>query len=261
MFFSRGLIGANSRGESSVEVSASTLLLDRASNQYLDCGNDSSLQPLVGITLSIWFNTTDMTAGTNKYNALITRRDASNTDWQMTHILANNDSGGAYVHRIRFDQNGSQIHNSTSLSTTNTWYHIAVTYDEANVKIYIDGSLDNTTANTNALTANANKVVLGSDNSGSPFYMKGSINHAGIYNRALTASEIGVLYNNGTPKQPWLLPPDIKDDAVLLLPLNDQTNSNQYSDYSGNANDATASGSPTLTGTSLTIINSSDKGP
>lgn len=78
--------------------------------------------------------------------------------------------------------------------TANTWYHIAATYDGANVKIYIDGALDTTTAVTGAIDTNSNDVLMGAlTSSTEPF--DGYIDSVKIYSSDLTAAQVLENYN------------------------------------------------------------------
>lgn len=211
---------------------------ERSNSDNINAGNDVSLQPLNGLTLATWFNTADMVTGPGKYNPLIARRTGGTLDWQITHILATDDTGGADVYKIRFDQNGYQDECTFLLNDANRWYHIAVTYDESNVRFYIDGDLKNTFANSNALTANASQVVLGHD--GDVSYIEGNLAFPYIGNKALTANEIKSLSNMNSVKDFVKLPQSVIDACVLAYNLN--SNDGTFTDLSGNGNDGTNNG-------------------
>jgi len=260
MFFSRGLIGANSKGESAVEVSASTLSLN-GSSQYLTIGDNADL-------------------GTNDISMAIWVKTSVDVDAD-TFISKEGDTGGWYALRVepsgkpRFaiGEDGSNYRNYDTTSVTvddDAWHLLGVSYDRSSDTciFYVDGSAVATTLLSSAGSVTSSNIQssaacnIGNRAAGSgSLYATGDTALALISFTVLTSSDFLELYNDGTPKQPWLLNTALKDSTELLLPINDQTNSNQYSDYSGNGNDATATGSPTLTGAALTIVNSSDKGP
>jgi len=78
--------------------------------------------------------------------------------------------------------------------TANTWYHLALSYNDTarTFKIYIDGELDTThTAPSTPYTTTAN-VIMGARAIGytENQYFNGTIDEVGIYNRTLTKEEI-----------------------------------------------------------------------
>jgi hypothetical protein len=83
--------------------------------------------------------------------------------------------------------------------STNTWYHIGVTADGTNVKIYINGVLKNTASQSTGAVASSPKFSLGSNIDGSanpgPYYHSGNIANFQLYNRALSASEVLQNFN------------------------------------------------------------------
>lgn len=149
--------------------------------------------------------------------------------------------------------------------TTDAWNYFYVYHDSVNNEVGI--SINNGTPTTSAHSAGCNASLSTGDfnicrrDSTNDLYFDGSMALMNCFDRILTSGEQATLYNGGIGLQPWLIPTIIQDDAVFLLPLNDDTSSNAYSDYSGNMNNATAVGSPTLTGSVLTIETSTDPGP
>ncbi|HEY4965576.1 MAG TPA: LamG domain-containing protein [Puia sp.] len=74
---------------------------------------------------------------------------------------------------------------------TNQWYYVALTYDGATTKMYINGLLKDSKTRSGPFTPNAYDVFIGKSNSGLyPFYLNGVIDEVRIYNRALCAAAI-----------------------------------------------------------------------
>ena len=89
---------------------------------------------------------------------------------------------------------------SASAPSLNTWHHYTGTYDGANMKIYVDGVLSNTVAQTGAIDTSNVGLIFGSSRLASPCgtgVLTGSIDDVRIYNRALSANEVKQLYNIG----------------------------------------------------------------
>lgn len=98
--------------------------------------------------------------------------------------------------------------NWTTSFVANTWYHL-VTVVQANVGVrtYVNGSLVNTTANgSTRFTTPTTDITVGAYLS-TDRYWDGRIDEVGVWNRALTASEIITLYNAGAGlAYPFTLP-------------------------------------------------------
>ena len=84
------------------------------------------------------------------------------------------------------------LYQSNTLISANTWYHGAVTFDSVNGhKMYINGVLDNTSANVTLSLASG--IQIGAFSNGNLF--NGNIGSPMIYNRELSANEIQQNFN------------------------------------------------------------------
>ncbi|RLF41460.1 MAG: hypothetical protein DRN12_03245, partial [Thermoplasmata archaeon] len=76
----------------------------------------------------------------------------------------------------------------------NTWHYIVGTYDGINLKLYIDGSLANSTTSTGGLTSTMASFFIGSSEGGAePF--DGLIDEVAVHARVLSSEEILNRYN------------------------------------------------------------------
>ena len=71
----------------------------------------------------------------------------------------------------------------------NTWTHVALTYDGANLRLFVNGVQVRTTALSSAITTSTGVLRIGGNSVWSEFF-QGRIDDVRIYNRALTAGEI-----------------------------------------------------------------------
>lgn len=86
--------------------------------------------------------------------------------------------------------------NRGQLNVFGHWYHVVVTYDGSETKLYVDGELINTHA-TGSVTprGSTNYVMLGRGTSDTAqSYFNGQIEFARVYDRVLTAEEISSYY-------------------------------------------------------------------
>jgi len=94
--------------------------------------------------------------------------------------------------RINYQYSGADHQNSTNnLILTNIWNHIVVSVNSATATFYINGAADGTASNVISMNA----ARIGGAGGQSSFY--GSMDEVRVYNRALSASEVKELYNQG----------------------------------------------------------------
>lgn len=79
----------------------------------------------------------------------------------------------------------------------NEWYHVAITYNGQELKIYINGQVNNSKTVTGLIVFNNNPFSIGSDNADQNFF-NGVIDEVVVYANALNAEEILNYYNGET---------------------------------------------------------------
>ena len=217
-------------------------------NDWININNSNSLNPTSQITISAWVNT----LAYNVSNASM----VVNKGW---------DQGPGHYDILIFSSNnksrfviGSNIYvESNSNINLNQWTFITVSIDSLTMKIYINGTLENTVLqnNNNSFGTNTDPLYIGKhDYNNAPYYFNGKIDDIGIWNRALTQAEITDLYNgcqlsvNAQPKNQTI---NINNNAQFIVGSSDalatyqwQTdlgvgfqNLNNVGQYSGTAND------------------------
>ena len=87
--------------------------------------------------------------------------------------------------------------NSQYQSMTEGWHHIVGTYDKVNRKIYVDGVLRDTDAQTISIPSSDDKIEIGRYAHTASKSTEDTIAQPRIYNRALTNEEIQRNYNAG----------------------------------------------------------------
>ena len=150
---------------------------------YVDCGNDASLDITDKVTIAVWVKTND--AGNGQHNPYVTKGDCS---YAIKHHISNSIEFFIYD-----DGDWHVVHFPVDGSFNDVWHHLAGTYDGTNLKLYIDGTLEATTAYTGSIANNVFSVNIGRNAQTERFY-KGAIDDVRIYNRALTQDEIAAIY-------------------------------------------------------------------
>jgi hypothetical protein len=142
--------------------------------------NDSaSLHLTTALTLEAWVNPSSAPTG---WQDVIYK---ASDNYFMEAASTNGNEPGAGVSVA-----GSEpIIFGASQLTANAWTHLAVTYDAATLKLYVNGILTNSTAQSGTVVTSTNPLQIGSDSLYGQFF-KGLIDEVRIYNVALTQAQI-----------------------------------------------------------------------
>jgi hypothetical protein len=157
-------------------------------NDYIDCSNDVSLDITDAITLAAWVKTRD--CNNSEDNEYVAKGD---TSYAIKHKSNNNieffiyDSGVWYtawydVHVVNFN---------------NVWHHLAGTYDGSELKLYVDGALEATTAHIGSIATTTYNLNIGRNTQYPDRLYNGLIDDVRIYDRALSQAEIVTIKGGG----------------------------------------------------------------
>ena len=146
---------------------------------YAEVANATSINPTDAITVECWvyWDTSSQLGIVAKWNNfqgyMLFKQDATKFDFYI----------------------GSQNKRcDTALSSG--WNHIVGTYDKTNMKLYLNGDIDNTLPHTSAISNSTQPLEIGRYNNSGDSYSE-RIDDARIYDRALSATEVKNNYNAG----------------------------------------------------------------
>lgn len=236
----RGLISSGKGG--ALDVSAANT---DGSTQEFNGGNPASLQITGAITVSCWVkfdNTTNEYDIARKYESAGDQRS-----WRIQRQASNK-------YRVLITHNGtstlSQLISSGS-SSTSAYQHIVFTYDgttgAGGMKLYINGSEDNTATASNAGLHNSTDDLR-------LFQHLGEGAFVSIWDNDISAAQVTELYNVGVPECYDDLGAGLLTDMVSFWDLANWTGSTgtEIEDKNG-SNDVTNVNSIPFTGTGLTV--------
>lgn len=155
-------------------------------DDYVDCGNNESLNPLSAVTAELWFNPSKpYTDLANVVGHMIIKNGVWAMEWSR-------NDGRMWFY---LDDSGSTRHSGAgnTVYQPNTSYHIAMTYDGQYLRFYTNGAEDATPLEFTDTIKDVPTANVYITTSGYPF--PGLIALPKVYNRALSALEIQNSFN------------------------------------------------------------------
>jgi hypothetical protein len=172
------------------------LTLVAANNDYIYRSDDADFDIAAAdsFTAGLWVRTNGLSDDT--YERMILKQDTGGT--AMGYIIASNDSN--YIIFRIIDSGGTQ---STSESLTEVydqaWHHVVAVRDVADdeLRLYIDGVLENTTEDTTTNTMENNgEFLIGTNTGHTGGWLNASVDDVFFTRDVLTADEIKFIYDN-----------------------------------------------------------------
>jgi hypothetical protein len=172
-------------------------------SSIVNVAHSASLALSTGMTLEAWVNPSANagTAPNGGWRTVIMKE--LGTDG-LAYALYGNDGNVNTARPAGYIHNGGVDKEATAAPAlpVGVWSHIAVTYDGASIRLYVNGVLRSTAAAAGTIAASTAPLHIGGNNvfttPGTEFFA-GLIDEVRVYNRALSAGEITVDMN--TPLQ------------------------------------------------------------
>ncbi|MBI2595346.1 four helix bundle protein [Candidatus Daviesbacteria bacterium] len=155
-------------------------------NDYVNIDDNDGLTPS-RVTVAAWlYRGRTVTA-----EMAINKGDGStnaNSSYELGFRSANNfpifevSTGSAWVTAT-----------GTTAISTSTWAHVVGTYDGKEVRIFVNGVLEESSSTTTSVVNDTNALRIGSTSGG--FNFQGRVDEVRVYNRAISPAEVSQLYN------------------------------------------------------------------
>ena len=183
-------------------VNGATLTIDRFGNSnsaydfdgltsYISGTGVNLPQGDISRTVSLWVKTTGgFSVNTGGQTGSVFDYGTFENNKRFSVLLVDNDFTNY------FSAFYNDFHPNSSV-TSNVWTNIVWVYSETNLKLYLNGNLSST-GNISSLNTTGQNFVFGNtipNSIGQYEKYKGTIDDIGIWNRALTPSEVTQLYN------------------------------------------------------------------
>ena len=179
-------------GESYVDSPMGRALIFDGVNNYVDCGNGASLRPTSALTVEAWVNYAGFFSDSAGHAIVSEAQYTSNgfmlyqacgTPYNSVRYFVRTDTG------LFIGQSGTQL-------STDTWYHLAMTYDGSALTLYIGGVYDSSVSATGAVkwSGTTPNLYIGSTYTAGGAKFKGLIDDVRIWNVALLEGQLGKIY-------------------------------------------------------------------
>ncbi|MEM7201301.1 MAG: LamG-like jellyroll fold domain-containing protein, partial [Planctomycetota bacterium] len=184
-------------GATGVDGSGTTAAEFDGCNDFVEIPHDSSYE-LDNGTVQMWFNA----------------EDTSGTQGLFSKDSSGYDSGGHFSLYTEGDDLKLRIQSTSSSYTVtaantisaDTWHHVAVSFGDDGLKLYLDGAEVATDSYTGGLQGNTEPITIGAGSWGSgngtssgwssPF--EGKIDEVAIFDSQLSLSDVESIYNAGS---------------------------------------------------------------
>jgi hypothetical protein len=159
-------------------------------NSWVTVNDSASLNMTTALTVEAWIYPT---APLDRWRDIVMKEKSGGASY---YLAAGSEWGNA-VGGVVIGSERMVV--GSVLPALNTWSHLATTYDGAYQRLYLNGNLIGSRAQTGTIPVAAGALRIGG-NSIWGEYFQGLIDEVRIYNRALTATEI--LSDMNTPITP-----------------------------------------------------------
>lgn len=142
------------------------------------------------ITIAAWVNWKGSSGDTGSSGRL-TLIQAQNPADDLWFNL--NTSGEGRFNVYFGDLASPGYHNSNTVLSQNKWYHLAVTWDGSNVRLYVNGNEDASASTSGNVVLDTSSFKIGSRedlSAADDYFFNGTLDEIGIWNRSLSSTEI-----------------------------------------------------------------------
>ena len=146
-------------------------------------------------TIAYWLNLTSLVVPGNSFAAVLTK---SNFSSSYAHLISSAGQLNVYTSG---DFGVDYAAPGFFSGLTNTWVHVVQTYDGNKISLYKNGNLFGASGDGVTFKSSSLPLYLGS-NSTATYPLRGQMDDLRIYDRALSVTEVGNLYEDTTPPPP-----------------------------------------------------------
>lgn len=160
-------------------------------SDWMSVPDNANLKPST-LTVGGWFRFTNV-PGAGSYYRLASKYGGDNRGWILRYYGDQTVGFGVYN-----TSPNSETAVSSETVPTNTWAHIAGTYDGTTIRIYVNGVLSASSTFNGGYTPSTIPMQIGKASWINGEFTNGNIDEFQVYNRALSNSEVAAISNSGS---------------------------------------------------------------
>lgn len=168
------------------------LEFDGASD-YVDCGKDKSLDVIDEITIMAWVNI----KGDGISNGIIFLKQEPTGTPGASYGLVYLVGPDKLSFSLETVNNPWADYPIDETVKNNTWYHVVGTYEQGELKVYLDGELKTEAVPTGKIDPTPGPIHIGQEDAWAQEQFKGIIDELAIFDVVLTKDEIKNLMEGG----------------------------------------------------------------
>jgi hypothetical protein len=180
------------------DIEVGTIAKNAAGNGIVLNGSSYWVTPDLNVgsvwSFSVWYKNTTATNGIPTYSCIFSQESTP----VNVHNIIFGDAGNGYIEIGFMDGAAWRTHGSvSSYYTPNTWINTIATWNGTTLNIYINGTrIASTTPGGTSSAIGGGRYIIGNRFVTSQAYrVIGQIGEIRVYNTALSATNVGILYN------------------------------------------------------------------
>lgn len=166
-------------------ITGGALVFD-GDGDYVDMGKDPAFDIKNQITVSVWVK---VNAFDEDWQNVISKGDRA---WRLQRNWNKNTLEFACSGLVVQGSDWGPVYGNTDVNDGH-WHHVVGVYDQQNICLYIDGSLDASAAASGSIRINDEPVYIGENSQIPNRFWNGMIDDVRIYNYALSAEEVSEI--------------------------------------------------------------------
>lgn len=167
-------------------------------NDFVNISNTDSIYGGGNLSISAWINLTGTQSGGQSF--IVDRRQGNADADSPFYFGYARGSNKVFMHTTSNVGGEVSAFSDADTITNNTWFHVVGTFNNetGDVKIYVNGILNDTTSGSTGglVNPNAKGMLIGARADGSNFF-NGWIDELGMWNSVLSQADVTSLYDSG----------------------------------------------------------------
>lgn len=178
-----------------------------ANGTYLDIADGSAANLDINgananISIVAWVQVTSNPNG--NYTCVVSKFATDNKQYRLGIYGTGSNAWRIHGQVAAASDDCANVDNAPGKTTNlgiNAWHHIAMVYNDTDVRIYLDGQADNPSdtpvSKTDGICNGSGGFTIGAESAAGGNNFNGLIDEVAVFDRALSSTEVAAIYANG----------------------------------------------------------------